>query len=252
MAAVLGLSDALSLSPKTEWADVTTPGLLLHAAAFVLTSFTGVGIGLGISALARSNTQAAIWVPLILIPQILFAGFVVPLADMPASVRIFSHIIPSASSQRLLDLGHIIDKPMPVMTHNTRVPLFWDTVKDLEAEEPRRWKPRTYAIPLEEGGSRDVSEVSPLNRGWQNLAVKHADIGKFAEPRPGDEDVHVTRRPDVEGKAGDYYRNMKPAWIAFSLLGAWLAAAYATILTGLLQRDPLRRRSQIARRGGGA
>jgi len=245
MLGVLLVSSALSLSPATEWAGVTGTGMLLHAAAFALTSITGVGIGLGISALARSNTQAAIWVPLILIPQILFAGFVVPLADMPASVRIFSHVIPSASSQRLLDLGHIIDKPMPVMTHNTRVPLFWESKKNSEGD----MVPQSVTMKTPDGTDRnDISAVSHLNRGWQNLAVNHSRIGAVAPARPGEDVVHVSERPDVPGmKAGDSFRDLKPAWIAFSLLGAWLVAAYATILTGLLGRDPLRRRSQLAR-----
>ena len=251
MCLVLLLSSALSLTPLTQWADVTSTGLLLHGVSFIMTSLTGVGIGLGISALARSSTQAAIWVPLILIPQILFAGFVVPLADMPASVRIFSHVIPSASAQRLLDLGHITGKPMPAMTHSTRVPLFWET--DMvagAAGEETKWKPHTYAIPLEGGGSRDdISEVSPLNRGWQNLAVDHAVIGRFAEPRPDNEDVYVLKRPDVpDRKAGDPFTGMAPAWMSIALLGGWLAAAYIAITTGLLRRDPLRRRSQITGR----
>ncbi len=251
MLLVLLLSSALSLSPVTKWADVTSMGLLLHGVSFILTSLTGVGIGLSISALARSNTQAAIWVPLILIPQILFAGFVVPLADMPASVRIFSHVIPSASAQRLLDLGHIIGKPMPVMTHNTKGPLFWETEKDTEAAGPDQvWKPRTYSMEVAGGGSRDdIGEVSSLNRGWQNLAVDHSAIGKLAEPAPGGEDVHVNQRPDVPGKkAGDLFTSMDAAWMSLGLLGGWLVVAYVAITAGLLRRDPLRRRSQIAGR----
>ncbi len=251
MIVVLLLSSALSLTPVTQWADVTTTGMLLHIVSIALSSLTGVGIGLSISALARSSTQAAIWVPLILIPQILFAGFVVPLADMPASVRMFSHAIPSASAQRLLDLGHIIGKPMPVMTHNTRVPLFWETKQDMEAtEEANRWRPRSYSIPLEKEGSRDdISEVSSLNRGWQNLAVNHAAIGQSAAPRPGGEDVHVSKRPDVpDHKAGDPFTSMSPAWMSMALLGGWLVAAYVAITVGLLRRDPLRRRSQVSAR----
>ncbi|HWB04960.1 MAG TPA: ATP-binding cassette domain-containing protein [Verrucomicrobiales bacterium] len=244
MIAVLGLSSALGLIPLTEWAEVKPAGYLLHAAAFILTSFTGVGIGLAISATARSSTQAAIWVPLILIPQILFAGFVVPLADMPVSVRMFSHLIPSASSQRLLDLGNIIDKPMPVMTHNTKIPLFWES----KQKEDGTWAPRSFSMPVKDGVPRDdIAEMNNLNRAWQNLAVDHSKIGTFAPPSPSGESVYVSDRPDVPGKvAGDIFKDMKPAWIAMSFLFGWLIAAYAIIWTGLLRRDPLRRRSQLA------
>ena len=235
MTAVLGLSEAIGSSPQTEWADVTATGWVLHTLAFALTSGTGVGIGLAISALARSSTQAAIWVPLVLIPQILFAGFVVPLADMPASVRVFSHAIPSASSQRLLDLGHIIHKPLPAITHNTRKPLFWDSVPDGDG-----WKPKFISIATPGGSHDDIAELHPLNRAWQNLAVKHSEIGTAAPVNPGSGAVHVNEHPLVRGKSGDRFSDFSSAWISIAGLLAWLAAAYATITFGLKQRDPLR------------
>jgi ABC-type multidrug transport system ATPase subunit len=235
MAAVLGVSAAIGSSPQTEWANVTPTGWALHAAAFALTSLTGVGIGLAISSLARSSTQAAIWVPLVLIPQILFAGFVVPLADMPASVRIFSHAVPSASSQRLIDLGHIIGKPLPAITHNTRKPLFWDS-----AETDSGWKPKFISISTPAGSHDDIAELNPLNRAWQNLAVQHSQIGTAAPKKPDDGSVHVNEHPLVNGKSGDQFRDFSSAWISLGALGAWLAAAYVIIAIGLKRRDPLR------------
>lgn len=235
MIGVLGISTAIGTSPQTEWVNLTAVGWALHCATFVLTSLTGVGIGLAISALARSSTQAAIWVPLVLIPQILFAGFVVPLADMPASVRIFSHVVPSASSQRLLDLGHIIDKPLPAITHNTRKPLFWDSV-----EKDGEWKPKFISIPTPDGPHDDIAELNPLNRAWQNLAVNHSQIGTTAPKKPEDGSVHVNEHPLVRGKSGDKFHDFSSAWTSLGGLGAWLAAAYITIAAGLKKRDPLR------------
>ena len=43
--------------------------------------------GLTISALVRTTTQAVMWVPLLLIPQILFGGFVVSIPEMSKPVR---------------------------------------------------------------------------------------------------------------------------------------------------------------------
>lgn len=235
MVAALGLSAAIGTSPQTKWADVTATGWVLHIAAFALTSVTGVGIGLAISSLARSSTQAAIWVPLVLIPQILFAGFVVPLADMPASVRLFSHAVPSASSQRLLDLGNIIGKPMPAITHNTRKPLFWDSV-----EREGVWKPDFISISTPGGSHDDIGQIHALNRAWQNLAVKHSEIGTAAPRKPDDGSVHVNEHPLVHGKSGDRFSDFTAGWISLGALGLWLAAAYATITFGLKQRDPLR------------
>ena len=43
--------------------------------------------------LVRSSTQAVMWVPLILIPQILFGGFVITVPDMSMAVYRFSHLV---------------------------------------------------------------------------------------------------------------------------------------------------------------
>ena len=237
MTAVLGLSAALGLSPQTEWANPKPIGWVLHTAAFVLTSFTGVGIGLAISSLARSSTQAAIWVPLVLIPQILFAGFVVPLADMPASVRLFSHLVPSASSQRLLDLGHIIHQPLPAITHNTRVPLFWKS----DDQEPPQPVIRPIPTPPDSKTSShdNTVEMNSLNRAWQNLAVRHGDVGKLAPDEPSGK-IYVTEHPLVTSKSGEPFGDFSSAWISIGALIAWLAAAYMVITLGLRKRDPLR------------
>ncbi len=236
MLAVLGLSAAIGTSPKVEWSQATAAGWVLHLTALTLTAITGVGIGLAISALARSSTQAAIWVPLVLIPQILFAGFVVPLADMPASVRIFSHAVPSASSQRLIDLGNIIGKPMPAITHNTRTPLFWNS-----EERDGEWKPKFTSISTPNGSHDDIAELNPLNRAWQNLAVNHSAIGEAAPRKPEDGSVHVNDHPLVRGKSGDLISDYGSAWVSLTALAAWIGAAYAIITSGLKRRDPLRR-----------
>jgi len=235
MLAVLGVSSAIGTSPQVEWAHATAAGWGLHMVALLLTAVTGVGIGLAISALARSSTQAAIWVPLVLIPQILFAGFVVPLADMPASVRLFSHAVPSASSQRLIDLGNIVGKELPAITHNTRKPLFWNSV-----EQDGGWKPKFTSISTPDGSHDDIAELHPLNRAWQNLAVQHSAIGTAAPKKPEDGSVHVNEHPLVRGRSGDRFSDYTAAWISLAALGAWVAAAYATITFGLKKSDPLR------------
>ncbi len=74
-------------------------------AGFLASALCGVGVGLLISSMARSNTQAVMLVPLILIPQILFSGFVIELEhwkEKPAIVET-ARVIPSFSSQRIID-----------------------------------------------------------------------------------------------------------------------------------------------------
>ncbi len=66
----------------------------LHVLAIcVLASWVGMGMGLTLSAFARSEDQAASFLPLILLPQLLFAGAVVTTKDMGAPIRLLSHLV---------------------------------------------------------------------------------------------------------------------------------------------------------------
>ena len=76
----------------------------------ILLAFAATGIGLTMSAFARSPMQAVMLVPLLLIPQILFSGFTVPAKDMAPSVLALSQIMPSFASAA--DLGcQLFDQP---------------------------------------------------------------------------------------------------------------------------------------------
>jgi len=59
----------------------------LRITAFLMATLVGVCLGLSVSAVVRTTTQAVMWVPLLLIPQILFGGFVITLPDMGKMVR---------------------------------------------------------------------------------------------------------------------------------------------------------------------
>jgi ABC transport system ATP-binding/permease protein len=76
----------------------------------ILLAFAGTGIGLSVSAFAKSPMQAVMLVPLLLIPQILFSGFTVPAKDMTPSVLALSQIMPSFASQRIADVSFLIDQ----------------------------------------------------------------------------------------------------------------------------------------------
>jgi ABC transport system ATP-binding/permease protein len=72
------------------------PGLVLAACA-------AVGIGLAISAWAKSVLQAVMVVPLVLIPQILFSGFMPSAGDMKAGPYFTSRLVPSSAVQSVMD-----------------------------------------------------------------------------------------------------------------------------------------------------
>lgn len=71
----------------------------------VLAAFASVGIGLAISAWARTVLQAVMIVPLVLIPQILFSGFTPSAGDMKAGPYFISRLMPSAAVQSVMDVS---------------------------------------------------------------------------------------------------------------------------------------------------
>ena len=78
----------------------------------VATGFVAVAGGLAISAVARSEDQAASYIPLLLIPQLLFAGAIVPLSKMGTMLEAISAIVPSrwafAAIGTAIDMNHRI------------------------------------------------------------------------------------------------------------------------------------------------
>ncbi len=81
-------------------------------AGLVAASFAAVGIGLAISALARSVLQAVMLVPLVLIPQILFSGFMPPAGDMKPGPYMVSRMMPSAAAQGVMDVSLFWGRPI--------------------------------------------------------------------------------------------------------------------------------------------
>ncbi len=67
-------------------------GYLVVGALCVLVAWACVGMGLTLSARVRSADQASSAVPLLLIPQLLFAGAIIPTSIMPAPVKALSNL----------------------------------------------------------------------------------------------------------------------------------------------------------------
>jgi ABC-type multidrug transport system ATPase subunit len=59
----------------------------------VLVGWVGMGFGLTLSAFARSENQATSFLPLILLPQLLFAGAIVTTRDLGQPIQWISHLI---------------------------------------------------------------------------------------------------------------------------------------------------------------
>jgi hypothetical protein len=68
--------------------------------------WVSVGIGLAISSLVRTTTQAVMLVPLILLPQIIFSGYVIPsLATGTGVKKAVTDMMPSYAAQRMMDVS---------------------------------------------------------------------------------------------------------------------------------------------------
>ncbi len=86
--------------------------VLLQCAALFGTAVAAVGIGLTISAFSRSVMQAVMFVPLILIPQILFSGYTVNPTEMSKSVLAVSRLTPTFSAQTVMDTSFLWKKEL--------------------------------------------------------------------------------------------------------------------------------------------
>ena len=218
--------------------DVLATTLGLKLAAVLAAALVGVALGLTISALVRSNTQAVLWVPLVLIPQILFGGFVITVPEMSAGVYRFSHFVPSFSAQRIMDVSNVYGQATPFLTNRTKIPLF---LTSDGGKEKLTW---------EENGrqrSQEYDRISLFNTSWQNLLVFPDRVGQHKQEgtrvEDGDHDFRieyrdtVSSRYDVRYSKGTVFRFLLPAQWALLTLGTWAAVCYGVILLGLQSKQ---------------
>ncbi len=78
----------LSLRPLHQPGATASVTFLL-----VLAAWAGVGMGLLVSVVVRSEDQASSFTPLLLVPQLLFGGAIVPTAQMGAVMAVLSKVI---------------------------------------------------------------------------------------------------------------------------------------------------------------
>lgn len=198
-------------------------------AALFGAAFVGVAIGLTISAMVRTETQAVMWVPLVLIPQILFGGIVVTRPEMAASVRVASEFIPSYCAQRLMDVAGIYGQTTPRISNRTKYPVFLTPTGE---QEEVTWEEAG------QGFTEKYDKVSDWNKSWQNLIVFPARVGQhhqtFRVSRGVQKyDESTEQRNDVRYPMGKVYLYTDPALISLSLLGGWIVLCYGGTLLGL-------------------
>ncbi len=214
---------------------VNTIGLKL--VALLATAGIGVAIGLAISALVQNGIQAVLWVPLVLIPQILFGGYVVTRPEMTPSVRFASSMIPSHASQRIMDVSNLFGQTTPRMTNRTKYPVFLTPGGDKETIEWNLGGEKT---------SERYDKVSEHNVSWQNLLVFTGHPGEhrheFRMIQTSSKNIKVfedstERRDDVRYPMGIIFRYLRPAWEALGVLVLWAVGCYGVTFVGLLRKQ---------------
>ena len=96
------LAVAAAIQPLHHGLDV----YLALGGLLVLTSWSTVALGLVVSTLARSVDQATSLIPLLLIPQLLFGGALVPFARMGAAIKVIADLM--VSRWAFAGAGHAI------------------------------------------------------------------------------------------------------------------------------------------------
>ena len=202
----------------------------LKLAALAGTALAGVAMGLAISGLVQTSTQAVLWVPLILIPQILLGGVVLVRPELSASARALASLTPSFSAQRILDVSNVYGLTVPLLSNRTKLPVFLTPGEKERIEWTLAGK--KY--------SQVYDRVSPVNRSWQNLLVYPAATGQhlaeYDEILTKDNSrrrfsVDTTSvRNDVRYEKGTVYEDLRPAAQAAAVLGVWILLGYGLTL----------------------
>jgi ABC transport system ATP-binding/permease protein len=84
--------------------------VIWQLSGLVLLAFAATGIGLTVSAFARSAIQAVMLIPVLLIPQILFSGHTVEVKDMSPPVLAIGQLLPSFAAERIFDTSLLLNQ----------------------------------------------------------------------------------------------------------------------------------------------
>jgi hypothetical protein len=223
------------IDPGQSILNVLLIALGLRFFAVAMAALTGVSIGLTISSIVTNTTQAVLWVPLVLIPQILFGGVVVTVPDMSKSVRAFSHLMPSFAAQRIMDTASLYGLTTPFLSNRTKTPAFLTSRGEKENIE---WKEADRSF------SQSYDKLSPVNMSWQNLAVIPGQLGQHKQAGERSPDgFHIEYRDTIESRHDVRFSKGTPFWslqavqITTGILIFWNVACYGIILLGLVRKQ---------------
>lgn len=222
-----------SSDTRSKTLGIALTVLALKIGALSAAACVGIAIGLTISASVRTETQAVMWVPLVLIPQILFGGFVVTRPEMTDSVRAASEFIPSFCAQRMMDVGGLYGQTTPRISNRTKYPVFLTPTGE---QEEVTWTEAGTSF------TEKYDKVSDWNVSWQNLIVFANSVGQhhnaFRIQRGVKKfDESTEQRNDVRYRMGTLYKFTDPAWTSVFMLGGWIIVCYGATIRGLIGKQ---------------
>jgi ABC-type multidrug transport system ATPase subunit/pSer/pThr/pTyr-binding forkhead associated (FHA) protein len=166
-------------------------GFLPMYLILVLTSWVGMGMGLTLSALVASAEASMALVPLLLIPQIILGGVIMPVHEMSMPMKVLSSTMAARWGYEALLHVEYGDDTLDVVRQRCEIPsCVWAIAQDgyqyysgdpedAQAAESRSGiealgeAPPVPVMPVEEGlcqafclSLRDGSEVTPLDRSF--------------------------------------------------------------------------------------
>jgi ABC-2 type transport system permease protein len=98
--------------------DVAGSAWLVGVVA-VVDALLGTALGLFVSAFAATEFQAVQFMPIILIPQILLSGLIVPRDELPTALRLLSNVLP---------MSYAVEATQQVMTSAKVTAEFWGDI----------------------------------------------------------------------------------------------------------------------------
>jgi ABC-type multidrug transport system ATPase subunit len=121
--------------------------LLVQLGALVLTGWSGVAMGLIISARAANADKATSIVPLTVLPQIILAGALMPLPDMDAGTRALSNVMVSRWANQALEISLLQGRDLnaELLGDPNYVKALWNQYPDYNlgnAKDAKDLKPR--------------------------------------------------------------------------------------------------------------
>lgn len=195
------------------------------AAAWVMTA-----IGLCISAGCNSTTQAAMAVPLVIIPQILFAGYVFPLEEWKTRpvAAVLGWTCPSRATQQLIDISYFWGRRLDRTSME-------EQGLDSEYRDPPHWKNLRLTV---------VPPARWLGFGPTEFTVSPEQLAQVYAPQPGARPLKAlpVKWPATPNlPLGRTYRHLQACQYPLLLMAVWLTLSLAVALWLLKNRANLTR-----------